>query len=165
VAGGFIDWTICLTVFIGVWLFVIAILALAFELFGAGTKPQQEASTVRVLALSVPVSMGVLVSYFAYFWARGGQTPGMAFTDTRLQASDGGPVGLIRACGRAALAILGAIASAVIVTSSNDQYPEALVNGARGMLGLLLVGHGWMLVDRNRETLQDKLFGVRAVRD
>ena len=75
--------------------------------------------------------------FFVWFWLHGGQTLGMRTWRMRLQRIDGGPVSLWQAVLRFMLAI-----------------PCLALGG---------LGFFWMLVDRDRLTLYDRLSGSAMV--
>ena len=79
-----------------------------------------------------------LMGFFCYFWRRGGQTLGMRAWRLRLVQQDG----------------------STIIT-----YRQCLFRCLFATLSLLLLGIGywWSLVDRDRQTLHDRLTGTRTV--
>lgn len=79
----------------------------------------------------------VVGAYLAGFWTRGGQTIAMKTWRIRLEAAEGGPVGLAQALRRYLFAWLGA--------------------------GALGVGFAWALWDRDGQFLHDRLARTRLV--
>lgn len=77
------------------------------------------------------------LSFYAWFWLHGGQTLGLKTWRMRVQGRHGGPVTLWRAVLRFIFAI-----------------PSLALGG---------VGFFWMLVDRDRMTLYDRLSGTVTV--
>ena len=75
--------------------------------------------------------------FYTWFWLHGGQTLGLRTWRMRLQRRDGGPVTLWQATLRFMLAI-----------------PSLALGG---------LGFFWMLFDRHRQTLYDRLTGTEVV--
>jgi uncharacterized RDD family membrane protein YckC len=78
----------------------------------------------------------VVAVFFCGFWVAGGQTLGMRSWRLRVQRRDGRPIGWWQALGRFLLAI-----------------PALALGG---------IGLWWMLVDRDRLALHDRLSRTRA---
>ena len=76
--------------------------------------------------------------YFVYCWRRSGQTLAMKTWGLRLVRADGGTLTLGRAVARYILALAGLLAAGV--------------------------GFLWVVVDRDRQFLHDRLLGTRIVR-
>jgi len=76
--------------------------------------------------------------YFVYCWRRSGQTLAMKTWGLRLVRADGGPLSLGRAVARYVLALAGLLAAGL--------------------------GFVWVVVDRDRQFLHDRLLGTRIVR-
>ena len=79
-----------------------------------------------------------LMGFFCYFWRRGGQTLGMRAWRLSLVQRDG----------------------STIIT-----YRQCLLRCLFATLSLLLfgIGYWWSLVDKDRQTLHDRLTGTRTV--
>ena len=79
-----------------------------------------------------------LMGFFCYFWRRGGQTLGMRAWRLRLVQQDG----------------------SIIMT-----YRQCLLRCLFATLSLLLfgIGYWWSLVDRDRQTLHDRLTGTLTI--
>jgi uncharacterized RDD family membrane protein YckC len=101
----------------------------------------------------------VLGAYFAWFWSHGGQTLAMKTWRIRLVASDGHPVGRLRAVCRYLLAWLWFLPG----------FGMAWLLGAKGwMLVFIPVANValWsltVLLDRERQFLHDRIAGTRLV--
>ena len=80
----------------------------------------------------------ILASFFCYFWRRGGQTIGMRAWRLRLVQKD----------------------RLTAVT-----YRQCLLRCLLATLSLLLLGIGywWSLIDKNRQTLQDRLTNTQVI--
>lgn len=89
----------------------------------------------HVFQAYVAVLCGV---YFVYCWRRSGQTLAMKTWGLRLTRADGGRLSLGRAVARYLLALAGLLAAGV--------------------------GFFWVVVDRDRQFLHDRLLGTRIVR-
>jgi uncharacterized RDD family membrane protein YckC len=155
--AGTLDWLVC-----GSLVFVLA-LAVGVVSSDGGD------STIGVVVLAVLASAPI-VTYFAYFWARGGATPGMRVVGLRVMGEDGGMVGVPRALLRAVVALADAAAVlAILVTGFSDRPEGGYSDGAVVVLVLALafaavslLGHLWLLVGR-RQTWHDRLFGLLVV--
>lgn len=79
-----------------------------------------------------------VVAYFTAFWSRGGQTVGMRAWRLRIETADGRPLAVTAA-------LLRILATLVAVAP-------------------LGAGIAWILVDRERRGLHDRLAGTRVVR-
>ena len=80
----------------------------------------------------------ILTSFFCYFWRRGGQTLGMRAWRLQLVPKD---------------------------KLTNVSYRQCLLRCLFAMLSLLLLGIGywWSLIDKNRQTLQDRLTKTEVI--
>lgn len=79
--------------------------------------------------------IAVVGAYLVGFWTRGGQTLAMKTWRIRLEAADGGPVGVVRALRRYLFALAG--------------------------LAALGIGFLWAFLDRDGQFLHDRLAGTR----
>jgi uncharacterized RDD family membrane protein YckC len=121
---------------------VIAIIGVAA--LGAGTTVEgQQVSSVNgvsalIFFISLMLDIIVGVVYFPFFWARGGQTPGMRPFGLRVvRDKDGGPIGW----GAAILRLIG------LVIGQSVFY-----------LGLI-----WIFIDKRRRGWQDLIAGTVVV--
>ncbi|WP_229073718.1 RDD family protein [Actinoplanes sp. DH11] len=95
-----------------------------------------DAREIRDLVVS-PYLLGlpsVMAIYCASFWLLAGRTPGMAVLGLRVVRADGRPV----------------------------RWPAALVRGV--LLAYFPVGALWLIVDRRRQAVHDKVAGTVVVR-
>jgi len=114
---------------------LIPVLFIAAYLFLALTHA---ARTPVVHALFQLWLLGVLATYFAYCWRRGGQTLAMKTWHIRLARRDGATLSTREALARFALALWS--------------------------VSLLGAGFWWAFVDRERQFLHDRLVGTRLYR-
>lgn len=114
-------------------LLLIAVIFLAGFLFVGLTQGSTSALARGVFQIYL---LGVVASYFIWFWLRGGQTLAMKTWHLRLVSADGAPLTLRRAMLRFALALPGV---------------------------LLGVGLLWALFDRERQFLHDRLAGTKVI--
>lgn len=90
--------------------------------------------------LLVLAVLGVAFLYFPFFWARGGQTPGMKVFRIRIvRDRDGGPI----SGGQALLRLLG-----------------YFVNGV-----VFYIGYVWILIDKRRRGWHDLIAGTVVIED
>jgi uncharacterized RDD family membrane protein YckC len=156
--AGTLDWVIC-----GSLSFVAALVVGVISGDGAD-------STFGVVALAVLASAPI-VTYFAYFWARGGATPGMRAVGIRVAGEGGRPVGVARALLRAVVALADAASVFVILVTGFSDRPDggysagavAVFVVAVGFAAVSLLGHLWLLVDK-RQTWHDKIFELAVTR-
>jgi uncharacterized RDD family membrane protein YckC len=110
-----------------------AVAAVAASVF----DPSEELQKILIAAGAVVAALWT-AGYFVFFWSTTGQTPGDRVMEIRVQgAGDGRPLHV----GRAALRLLGALLSALLL-----------------FLGYLLI-----LVDARRRALHDRLVGSVVV--
>ncbi len=83
------------------------------------------------------VAFPACAAYFAWQWHRGGQTLPMKTWRMRLETTEGGQVALSRALLRVALAVPGYL-----------------------LIGITII---WVLIDRDKQFLHDRLSGTRLV--
>jgi len=86
------------------FLIAVGLVGLVADL--AGGLPVWLASVLSGVGFAVAV-----VTYFSFFWATAGSTPGMAFLRLRVSTTDGGPVGAWRALVR----VVGLVVSIAVV--------------------------------------------------
>ena len=124
----------------------IVLIVLVGLVFISGASLSEDAETVNVSAEAVVatvlltfVVVLLVLLYFPFFWARGGQTPGMAIFGLRVvDDRTGGPVGW----GTAGLRMLGMyVATAVFY-----------------------LGFIWILVDKRRRGFHDLIAGTVVVK-
>jgi len=102
---------------------------------GAGAA----AAGIGFLALML-VAIAVGIGYFPFFWARGGQTPGMRVFGIRVvRDSDGGRVGV----GSAIMRLLGVWVSAAV----------------------FYIGFIWVFTDKRRRGWHDLMAGTVVIKD
>jgi uncharacterized RDD family membrane protein YckC len=155
--AGAIDWLIC-----GALSYLVTILV---ALISGGDRD----STVGVVAFAILVSAPI-VAYFAFFWARGGATPGMRAVGLRTVDEQGRPLGVARALLRAVAALASAASVLVILVTAFSDEPDGgysagavvVLVAALAFAALSLLGHLWLLVDR-RQTWHDRVFGLAVV--
>jgi uncharacterized RDD family membrane protein YckC len=94
--------------------------------------------TQRLAAAFITTLPALWLGLNAAMWTIAGRTPGKALFGVRVVRTDGTPVGLGRAIGRA----IGYLVS-----------------------GILLLGFLWVLVDRDRRAWHDRLAGTMVVYD
>jgi uncharacterized RDD family membrane protein YckC len=155
--AGTLDWVVC-----GSLSVVVALVAGVIS--GDGDD-----STLGVVVLAVLASAPI-VTYFAYFWARGGATPGMRAVGIRVVGEAGGPVGVTRALLRAVLALADAASVFVILLTGFSDRPDGGYSAGTAAVFVVavafavvsLAGHLWLLVDKRR-TWHDRLVGLVVV--
>ncbi|MDA8109861.1 MAG: RDD family protein [Betaproteobacteria bacterium] len=133
-----------------------AFLAGAVFLLANGGEP----ATGWVRHLEQAYFAAVFGAYFLYCWLRGGQTLAMRAWRIRLVAPGCARVPVRRALLRLAYAavLLGAFLAAIIAAFVHRNPWLAFAS-----LALTGVGLGWVLVDRDRQFLHDRLAGTRLV--
>jgi len=95
--------------------------------------------TTTVFVLLVVITIGVAILYFPFFWARGGQTPGMRPFGLRVvRDRDGGSIGW----GTAFLRLLGLWVAASV----------------------FYLGYVWIFIDKRRRGWQDLIAGTIVVK-
>jgi uncharacterized RDD family membrane protein YckC len=123
--------TIIVTVLIAVCIVVVV------GLLAAGATG--DTGVAGVLVLGVLAAFIIGIGYFPWFWARGGQTPGMRLFGLRVvRDRDGGPVG----AGQAILRLIG-----------------YWVNGI-----VLYIGFIWVFVDDRRRGWHDLIAGTVVIK-
>ena len=100
----------------------------------------------------------VIGIYFSYFWSRGGQTLAMKTWRIRLVGVDGARVSTQRAVARYLLAWCGLIPGAFVMTL----FGNRLAALGAFLFGVLLL-FGWMIFDRDRQFLHDRILGTRLI--
>ncbi len=98
-------------------------------------------------------TLGVLATYFTYFWSEGRRSLPMKTMSLQLQTRAGEPVSVVHAFVRFA------VISALCVGALAAGY---FVHG--GLYVLLLVPFLWTMVDRDRRGLHDVIAGTRLAR-
>ncbi len=114
-------------------LLIVAIFAvLTFVVVTARGDAVPPGSHVFQLALVITAA-----AYFAGFWVKGGQTPGMKTWRLRLETCSGGPIG----------------------------WRSALIRFAGAILSIAVFGLGflWALFDADRQTAHDRMAGTRLI--
>jgi hypothetical protein len=163
-AGG-IDWTLA-----GV-LYLLALIPLGL-VQGIGLEIDGLAG-LTVFALAQATALGVLVSYFAYFF-RTGHTLGMRALDIHMfEYESGGNPGLARSLGRTFVSLV--LATACLNAYSYVQgepyfgeftaFENAVGTIATGLSTGGLLGHLWQLADAEGRTLWDRLSGLVVIED
>jgi uncharacterized RDD family membrane protein YckC len=155
--AGTLDWLVCGS--------LVFVLALAVGV----VSPDGDDSTIGVVVLAVLASAPI-VTYFAYFWARCGATPGMRAVGVRVTGEDGGVVGATRALLRAVVALADAAAVLVMLVTGFSDRPESGYSAgavvvfvvAVAFAAVSLLGHLWLFLDK-RQTWHDMLFGLLVV--
>lgn len=118
---------------------MIGVLFVVFgAVFAAGAVGDSAALAGGSLLLITLVSLAIGLSYFPWFWSRGGQTPGLRVMRLRVVRDvDGGPIG-----GRQAiLRLVGYYIS----------------------MAVFYIGFAWILVDRRRRGWADLIGGTCVV--
>jgi uncharacterized RDD family membrane protein YckC len=130
-----VDVVIVTAVLVVMWIFTAVILAF----FGASSETTGATGIIGVLIIvAFVLTILVSVGYFPFFWARGGQTPGMrAFRLRVVRDRDGGPIG----GGTAILRLIG-----------------FWISGAVFYLGFI-----WILIDSRRRGWHDLIAGTVVV--
>jgi uncharacterized RDD family membrane protein YckC len=106
---------------------------------GDGTTLEISAGAVVATVLLIVVALLLILLYFPFFWARGGQTPGMwPFGLRVVRDRDGGRIGW----GTALLRMLGMYAATA----------------------LFYLGFIWILVDKRRRGFHDLIAGTVVVK-
>jgi uncharacterized RDD family membrane protein YckC len=126
-------------------------------------------STLGVVVLAALASVPI-VAYFAFFWARGGATPGMRTVGLRVLDEEGEPIPARRALLRAVAALASAASAVAILVTAFSDRPDggysagtvAVFGAALAVAVLSLSGHLWLLVDR-RQTWHDRVFRLVVV--
>jgi uncharacterized RDD family membrane protein YckC len=148
-------------------------LLVAAILVAGGLAFSGAAATLRILGTATGAATGLerallqtflvalLGAYFVWSWIRGGQTLAMKAWKLRLVRTDGSVVGAGQALMRFVVAglVLGAGAAAAMWLW---RHPESVP----GWLATLpaVVDLGWILCDRERQFLHDRLTRTRVVR-
>jgi uncharacterized RDD family membrane protein YckC len=115
------------------------VLLVSFFSAAAGGDPGAVGAAGGVGALVLLVILVISIGYFPWFWARGGQTPGMRLFGLRVvRDRDGGPVG----AGQAILRLIG-----------------YWVNGI-----VLYIGFIWIFVDDRRRGWHDLIAGTVVIK-
>lgn len=124
---------------------VTILLGIGFAALGSGMTIEDNRITdispgsATLLIVLGLVATVITILYFPYFWARGGQTPGMRPFDLRVvRDSDGGPVGW----GMALLRLVGLWVAAVV----------------------FYIGFIWVFIDKRRRGWQDLIAGTVVVK-
>lgn len=129
---------------------IIGIVVTFFAVIGAialGSGATVEGNTVTdvssgsviIFLVMIAIATVVGILYFPYFWARGGQTPGMRpFSLRVVRDLDGGPIGW----GSALLRLVGLI-----------------IGGA-----VFYLGYIWVFIDKRRRGWQDLIAGTVVVK-
>jgi len=120
-----------------------AVVGTAILLAGATIEDDQitEISAGAVAGFSVLLLISLVIGllYFPFFWARGGQTPGMRpFSLRVVRDSDGGPIGW----GTALLRLIGLWVAAIV----------------------FYIGYIWIFIDKRRRGWQDLIAGTIVVK-
>lgn len=116
-------------------LLLMAILFISGWAFLAVARALDPALSRPLLQLCL---LGVTITYFAYCWTHGGQTLPMKTWRIRLVTRDGGAITLPTAIRRYLFALAG--------------------------VGLCGLGLAWVIFDRDRQFLHDRLAGTKIVR-
>jgi uncharacterized RDD family membrane protein YckC len=122
-----------------------AVLVVAFVAFFAGSTVEDNRVTAvsplaaTLFAVLFILAMAIGILYFPFFWARGGQTPGMRpFSLRVVRDSDGGPIGW----GTALLRLVGLWVAGVV----------------------FYIGFIWIFIDKRRRGWQDLIAGTIVVK-
>ena len=122
------------------WIVLILVFGGVFAT-GAGIGPPRSygvlAAGISILFL---IALVVYIAYFPFFWARGGQTPGMRVAGIRVvRDADGRPVG----GGAAVLRLIGIRVSAAV----------------------FYIGFIWVFIDKRRRGWHDLIAGTVVIKD
>lgn len=126
------------------FMFTILLVIAFIALFAGSTIEDNEVTSISPGSATVFLILGLIATviailYFPFFWARGGQTPGMRPFDLRVvRDSDGGPIGW----GTALLRLVG-----------------LWVAGA-----VFYIGFIWVFIDKRRRGWQDLIAGTIVVK-
>lgn len=120
---------------------VIVVLSFVFVAFAIGTAASDSMGAMAGgLFLFVILILVVSFAYFPFFWARGGQTPGMMpFRIRIVRDADGGPI----TGGQAVMRFVGYWINSIV----------------------FYVGFAWILVDRRRRGWHDLIAGTVVIED
>jgi uncharacterized RDD family membrane protein YckC len=148
------------------WLLVFVVLSAA----SVAAVPWAGAAAAVVVLGGTAVAT---IAYFAMGWTRGGQTLGMRAAGIFLRRLENGEaVGARRAALRALLALASGASALLSLAVVFGDRPEggysgvdlAVAGAAVLWAELSIAGHLWQLVDRRKQSWQDKLFGFVVVR-
>lgn len=120
---------------------VILVLSFVFVAFAVGTAASDSmGAMVGGVFLFIVLIVVVAFAYFPFFWARGGQTPGMMpFRIRIVRDVDGGPI----TGGQALMRFVGYWINSIV----------------------FYVGFAWILVDRRRRGWHDLIAGTVVIED
>jgi uncharacterized RDD family membrane protein YckC len=131
------------SIVVGVLVSGFVLIGLAVFFAGAtfeGNKVTSVSSVATFLFLIIVlIGTAISVLYFPFFWARGGQTPGMRLFSLRVvRDSDGGSIGW----GTALLRLVGLIVAGAV----------------------FYLGYIWIFIDKRRRGWQDLIAGTIVVK-
>ena len=155
-AAGAIDWSLVLLFSTGA---------------STATLPWSDGAFAAIVVLGG--SALATLAYFTIGWARWGRTLGMRAARLVLRrTADGAAVGGRRAALRALVAVAsgasGFLALALVLSDRRESGYSgadlAVAGAALLWAEVSVAGHLWQLVDRRKQSWQDKLFGLVVVR-
>jgi uncharacterized RDD family membrane protein YckC len=118
------------SILLGVVIVILSVVLVGFLAAGSAGTDTMSGAQVGTTFIWLFVVLLVSLLYFPWFWARGGQTPGMKLLHIRVvRDADGGPIGW----GTAMMRLLG-----------------YWINGI-----VLYIGFAWILVDKRRRGWHD----------
>lgn len=151
---------------------VVATLIFALGDTGESNPPAQPHETAPADLLWFPPFLALLTAVFGAFWWLG-RSPAMALLGLRAMRLDGGRPSLRLAAARGLLTACFLVAAFVLLSSGFSDAPAngyntldmALMWGAGGVCLASLAGYFALLWDERGQTLQDRLMGLKVVRD
>jgi uncharacterized RDD family membrane protein YckC len=99
--------------------------------------------------------------YFTWFWTHGGQTLAMKTWRIRLIEADARPVSPARAALRYVLCWTFVLPTLAMLGAIGFQGHEIL--GSTALAAAFLIPPLWMLIDRDRQFIHDRILGTRLV--
>lgn len=133
-----VDGIVLTIVFVVLSLVFVAVAAGAFATSNGDTTGAATGAAIGGTFLYVILLLVVSLAYFPWFWARGGQTPGMKMLHIRIvRDHDGGPIG----GGAALLRLLGFYVSSFV----------------------FYLGFIWIFIDKRRRGWHDLLAGTVVI--